>query len=79
MTGDALVGTDLSGDHPIAAVYPVGEPGYFGALPELLPFYGTGNDEVGCGSCHDAHSAGFSDFLRVDNAGSALCTTCHDI
>lgn len=40
------------------------------------------NDELHCTSCHDAHNArGDSAFtsymLLVDNAGSALCLTCH--
>jgi len=30
-----------------------------------------------CSSCHDAHNDGNSMFLVKDNAGSALCTTCH--
>lgn len=50
-------------------------------------FYDTGDGfEVECASCHDPHgapSAGpgstrIPSFLRVDNAGSALCLTCHD-
>ncbi|OGT19784.1 MAG: hypothetical protein A2V90_04405 [Gammaproteobacteria bacterium RBG_16_57_12] len=48
--------------------------------------YGSGEYRVECTSCHDPHgvpSAGegstfIGSFLRVDNAGSALCLTCHD-
>lgn len=32
---------------------------------------------VECSSCHDPHSSAKL-FLRVDNAGSRLCLTCHD-
>jgi predicted CXXCH cytochrome family protein len=33
---------------------------------------------IECASCHDPHSE-TSTFLRVDNAGSGLCLSCHDI
>lgn len=43
--------------------------GYTGqTLPE--PF-------VECASCHDPHSNANSTFLRVSNAGSAVCLACH--
>jgi predicted CXXCH cytochrome family protein len=33
---------------------------------------------IECASCHDPHTE-TSTFLRVDNAGSGLCLSCHDI
>ncbi len=33
---------------------------------------------VECASCHDPHSATNPTFLRVSNAGSAVCLTCHN-
>lgn len=33
---------------------------------------------VECGSCHDPHRTTNGTFLRISNAASALCTTCHD-
>lgn len=35
---------------------------------------------VECATCHEPHNGGFagSPFLRVSNAASALCTTCHN-
>lgn len=40
--------------------------------------FGAGNDQVECVSCHNVHNkGGFDNLLRVDNAGSALCLTCH--
>lgn len=51
-----------------------------------IRFYDTGDGpEVECASCHDPHgvpsgsagSAFISMFLRVDNAGSKVCLTCH--
>jgi hypothetical protein len=52
---------------------------------EVRLYDGT-DEKVECGSCHDPHgveSAGpgsifIGSFLRVDNASSALCLTCHD-
>lgn len=32
---------------------------------------------VECASCHDPHSSTNSTFLRVSNAGSAVCLACH--
>jgi hypothetical protein len=57
-----------------------------GADPNEVRLYGGADEKVECGSCHDTHgveSAGpgsifIGSFLRVDNAGSALCLTCHD-
>ncbi len=45
-----------------------------------LPLYNKGgNTFVECASCHDPHdAAGIGEtFLRVSNAGSAVCVTCH--
>lgn len=46
-----------------------------------LPLYhrddnGTGLEQVECATCHTPHTDA-QDLLRVDNAGSALCTGCH--
>ena len=36
-------------------------------------------DSLECASCHDVHAANtFSYLLKIDNAGSDLCLTCHD-
>ena len=43
-----------------------------------IPLYNTGGtNQVECGSCHNPHEAGYPTFYRIDNAGSAMCTTCH--
>ncbi len=56
------------------------------ADPNEIRLYNTGDGyEVECASCHDPHgvpSAGVGSvfnptFLRVNNAGSAVCLTCH--
>lgn len=87
----ALVGSggDMSLDHPISFAYAdsTGDT-YIKATTASVPSGGTiadlltaGNME--CSSCHDVHAqdgdaATADGLLIVDNAGSALCLTCHD-
>jgi predicted CXXCH cytochrome family protein len=89
VSGSALVGTDLSNDHPISFTYDDTLAGNDGGL---FPPSSTGTALGGtidgdllfaglmeCGSCHDVHNAdGNPSLLRIDNAGSTLCLTCHD-
>lgn len=73
---------DLSNDHPIAVQYDLTKDSAFVAPTSsrvgTLPLYGT-NLEVQCGSCHNPHEAASTKqpFLRMSNAQSALCLTCH--
>ncbi|MFQ5514444.1 MAG: cytochrome c3 family protein [Myxococcota bacterium] len=88
MTGGALIGTDLSGDHPVSLTYDAALASTDGELFDpTTTSSGLGdtidgdmlfNGSLECGTCHDVHDAGFGEFLRKDNAGSALCLTCHD-
>lgn len=43
-------------------------------------FGGNNQPGVECASCHEPHNGGASGtpFLRISNAASALCTTCHN-
>jgi predicted CXXCH cytochrome family protein len=84
ITGAANVGNDLSNDHPISFTYDTGLAGSDGELVTPtdstqvvagIPLFG-GNLE--CATCHNAHDGAATYFLRVANAGSALCTTCHN-
>lgn len=83
------LGSDLSNDHPISFIYDValstadGElydpttqtSGLGSTISADLLFTGS----LECASCHDVHnSSGFSSLLRIDNAASALCLTCHN-
>ncbi len=85
--GGALLGTDLSNDHPISFPYTTaGEElnpttatvnyadGTTGTIADLL--FGA---DVECSSCHDVHNtkSNGGKLLLVDNAASALCLTCH--
>lgn len=82
----ALIGTDLSNDHPVGFSFATASVdtgidtktniesvvGMTGALS-----FG-GGDEMWCSSCHDVHGVtGVGQFLRIANTGSALCLTCH--
>jgi len=78
----AIVGTDLSDDHPISILYNFPTEGGLNDPAGAgfdLPLYGTGGDQVECGSCHNPHDQDTNgNFLRKSNAASAICTTCHN-
>jgi predicted CXXCH cytochrome family protein len=82
------VTTDLSDDHPVSMVYdaalatapeelfdPTTTPSGLGGTIDDDLLFAT---KVECASCHDVHDAGWPSLLRLDNASSALCLTCHD-
>ena len=91
MSGKALIGTDLSNDHPVGALWAHGS-GFNGLCSSChgrsmgrmitkgermaLPFY---KKRVECASCHDAHNKGAGEkaFLRKKIAFSELCYHCH--
>ena len=83
MTGDANFGTDLKDDHPIGFAFDAALVTADGELNDPtttgLPLFGASADQLECATCHDVHNtSGFSDMLRLDNVGSALCLKCHD-
>ncbi|MEW8506556.1 MAG: cytochrome c3 family protein [Candidatus Thiodiazotropha sp.] len=78
ITGRALVGTDLSDDHPVSIRYTFN---LTGPDPDLvdpntidLPLW---NNELHCASCHDAHDDTHPPFLHKSSLNGELCTTCH--
>ena len=86
---DSYIGTDLSDDHPVSFAFTTGLAAIDGTLhdPSTRPT-GLGgtiatdflfNNKLECASCHDVHNTYDNEgLLLVDNAGSALCLTCHD-
>jgi predicted CXXCH cytochrome family protein len=88
--GGALIGIDLSNDHPIGIDWghqtvgtctnchvSVWDPdsSSFIMLPPVVQVY---NGKIECASCHDAHNgANLRYLLRITMAGSTLCLTCH--
>jgi predicted CXXCH cytochrome family protein len=89
MTGDHLLGTDLSNDHPISFTYDTALATTDGGLFDpATASSGLGStiasdlllaNKVQCSSCHDVHNgSGVAKLLVKSNAGSALCLTCHN-
>jgi predicted CXXCH cytochrome family protein len=86
--GDALIGIDLSDDHPIGMDWDhqtvSGGPcntchnlhaGSAFLKPDSIQVF---NGKIECASCHDAHnSANLPNLIRITMAGSLLCLTCH--
>jgi predicted CXXCH cytochrome family protein len=87
VSGDALVGIDLGDDHPVSFTYNDALAGTDGGLnlpaSALSGLGGTIDADMlfagrlECASCHNVHDDSISPFLKKDNAGSALCLTCH--
>lgn len=75
MVGSAVVGRDLSDDHPVGVAYPSGNANYrsLGIVDTQLQLYA---DKVECASCHDVHNNTRGRFMRVDTR--QLCQTCHN-
>lgn len=83
-TGVTQIGTDLRNDHPVSIAYTENKAGLKATTTALTGWAGAAtigallrNNKVECGSCHDPHEADNATFLRVANAGSALCIGCH--
>lgn len=82
-----VLGKDLTGDHPISITYDTSKDAAFNAASATstgrqvvgtLPLYGSGKDQVECGSCHNPHDFDTAKpFLRMSNDNSAMCLTCH--
>jgi len=87
ITGTALIGTDLSDDHPIGITWEHKDSGNLcfnchdvhgnPSFTSVLPFY---NGKVECPTCHDPHDGPGTDvmMLRLPLANSAICFHCHD-
>jgi predicted CXXCH cytochrome family protein len=85
MGGLSNLGVDLRNDHPISFTYDAalatadGElampvsPAFVDAARKVPLF----NSRLECASCHDVHDDTNPPFLRKNNAGSALCLSCH--
>jgi hypothetical protein len=83
MTGDAVIGTDLSNDHPVSIVYDNTVDTGLRSPSEVatagLRLYGTGTKTVECGSCHDPHKPGIAGlFFRPYTGYDTNCLVCHN-
>lgn len=83
ISGSAALGTDLGNDHPIGFTYDTALATADGGLttPASASLVSTGvplfSAKVECASCHNVHDNANGNFLRLSNAGSALCLKCH--
>jgi predicted CXXCH cytochrome family protein len=81
LTGTAVLGTDLSDDHPVSFTYDSlvairdGELADPASLPTTVRLDSA--QQLQCTSCHNPHEDRNPKFLRVENRASALCVTCH--
>ncbi len=89
ISGDDLIGTDLSNDHPISFTYDAtlatNDGGLYDPTSTNSGLGGTIADDMlsggklQCSSCHDVHNgSGVAKLLVKSNANSALCLTCHN-
>jgi predicted CXXCH cytochrome family protein len=83
ITGTALLGTNLSDDHPISFTYNAAlatadgglvSPASASEVVAGIPLYA---EKLECASCHNVHDNANDPFLRFANAASALCLKCH--
>ena len=78
---NANMGTTMTDDHPVNFTYNTALATTDGGLrdpaatPAVLALLIGGT--VQCSSCHSTHDPTNTPFLRVTNAASALCLTCH--
>ncbi len=84
----AIVGTDLSNDHPISFTYDAAlattdgglydptttNSGLGGTIDADMLFSG----KMQCASCHNPHDNQYTSFQRMSNTNSELCLTCHN-
>ncbi len=83
--GPANLTTDLSDDHPISFHYDkdlleasgnrLNSPDVLNEGPVRLDVSG----QVQCTTCHEPHDNRFGKFMVMENKGSALCLTCHNV
>ncbi len=86
ISGNGLIGTSLTNDHPINFTYNASLVTLDGGLKtpvsanyvdaaSKIPLY---TSMLQCASCHNPHDKTNGSFLRLANSGSALCLTCHN-
>lgn len=81
----AYLSQDLSDDHPVSVTFSnTADTAFYDqatieatGLRFFAPPGGGTANQVECATCHNPHSADNEPFLRMSNAGSALCLTCH--
>ena len=91
--GAAMLGTNLTNDHPVGFSYGqayadevASNANGLNAAGDVSTAFGGktvffkstgGSDMMECSSCHAVHDNTHAPFLRTTNAGSTLCLACH--
>ncbi|MFT5498086.1 MAG: putative CXXCH cytochrome family protein [Kiritimatiellia bacterium] len=79
--GPAMLGKDLSDDHPISFTYDAALAQQQGELKNpatLSPDIKLDiNQQLQCTACHDPHDNQFGKFMVMETTGGALCLECH--
>jgi hypothetical protein len=80
ITGEAMIGTDLSGTHPISIAYDAGDTDLnpMATVQGIFPLYGPTENMVECGSCHDPHFAGGRATRPTPTEYRSRCIVCHN-
>ena len=81
LSGQTVLGVDLSDDHPVSFLYDAALALKRGELadPSML-VHEVRLDKTGqlqCTACHEPHDNRYRNFLSVDDRGGGLCITCH--
>jgi predicted CXXCH cytochrome family protein len=86
-TNKVAAGGSLANDHPISfnydaalaaldtTLYAPASANYVDAA-NTIPLFAS---KMECASCHSSHDNTYGKFLRISNAGSALCLKCHKL
>jgi predicted CXXCH cytochrome family protein len=84
--GNALPGAtniSLANDHPTSFTWVEGvtgrtdaEIGFSDTTVKLFNI--GGRTKMECSTCHNVHDKAIEPFLRMSNAGSAMCLRCHN-
>lgn len=81
LTGPTLLGTDLSGHHPVSFTYDKDLAVKDGRLLDPATLVNKvrldQNHQLQCTACHDPHNNDLGNFFVQDNTASALCLNCH--
>jgi predicted CXXCH cytochrome family protein len=77
--------THMEKNHPLGVPKPAAKAGFSSYVASdggTGVWYRTSSDNnqyVECQSCHDPHNTTVMPFLRISNAGGAICSSCHNM
>lgn len=96
IASEAYVGINLTGVHPVSFTYgdtlvnadgELASPASNGYVASIFPLFGSGKDQLECGTCHDVHNSENTNtaggpaqhLLRSKYGGTeAFCEKCHN-